>query len=280
MTLPSSDTPPPTPPSTLEDAAPELQEAVARLRESPAVQGVLLVGSRSRGFHEGKSDFDLEVVVDDEFYAALPRSDRIALVWDGKPFKSRLLGDIYTEGRSAFAAKQGSPLDVDHWPYEAAQLWYDREGAIAPLVAALAAFPEEIWEPRLKLHYVDSWYHAARATKLAERGSTLNQAMVLQRAVQAALQWIFVLNQRWPPLPHWAEQALQHSALPHRPPDDLALLGDALSSNSAAPLRQLHDHFDALLAAHNLSWHTDRLALLIEVFGPDFREARERWQRY
>ncbi len=271
-------TPDPTP-DFEQQVPPELQEAIERLRATPEVRGILLVGSRTRGFHEGTSDFDLEVIVEDSAFAALAPADRLALVWDGRPFQSRLLGDVLTESWSHLAEKEQSPLDVDHWPYEAAPIWFDRDGSLAPLVAAIARFPEAIWEERLQLHYVDFWYHTARARRTAERGSALNHALVLHRAVHACLQTLFVLNRRWPPLPHWAEQALARSDLPLRPPDDIALLSEALATQSAAPLQRLNDGLAPLFDGLELTWHREKIPLLLHVLGPECRAARERWLR-
>lgn len=265
-----------TPPS-LDEAPLDLREAVDKLIASPHVQGVLLVGSRSRGYNEGSSDFDLEAIVDDGFHRTLPPLDRIALVWDGKPFESRLVGDIYTESRSELEAKEHSRLDVDHWPYEAAGVWYDRDGEIAPLVAALGRFPEAGWEERLKVSHVDFWYHVGRARKIAPRESRLNHALVLARAAHAYVKFIFVLNRRWPPLLHWAEQALQQSELPLRPANDSSLLTEALTTLDAAPLAALVEALPPLLDEAGVSWHHERMAQFVEVLGPTYEEARRRY---
>ncbi|MDQ4076053.1 MAG: DUF4037 domain-containing protein [Chloroflexota bacterium] len=262
------------------DVPVELREAIEQLIASPPVQGLLLVGSRSRGYHDSKSDYDLEVIVDDDFAHTLEPAARLSLVWDGKPHRSRLLGDILTESRSSFEGKTNSTLDVDHWPYEAAVLWYDRDGEIGPLVKAIARFPDDIWEERLKLHYVDFWYHTARALKIAERESTLNHGLVLYRAAYACIQCIFVLNRRWPPLPHWTEQALERSELRLRPTDDVALLTKALTTHDAQALQRLHDALDPLLDAEEITWHHNRVTLLLEILGSDFHDARERWAAF
>ncbi|MBA3533936.1 MAG: DUF4037 domain-containing protein [Ardenticatenales bacterium] len=257
-----------------------LREAINGLMASPHVQGILLVGSRSRGFQEeGSSDHDLELVVDDAFAKELEPLARLSLLWDGVPFQSRLLGDIFTYSRSEIEAKATSLLDVDHWPYEAAQLWYDRDGEIAPLIARLAHFPEGEWETRLKLHYVDFWTHTARAITIAARESTLNRALVLGRAAQGYMRCVFVLNRRWPPLPHWAEQALEQSALTLRPANDIALLNEALTTLNPEPLKELHDALDPLLDDLGFGWHRERLPLLVELFGPESEAVRQRWLR-
>lgn len=267
-------------PPTLADTPPYLKEALGTLLDSPHVQGLLLVGSRSRGFQEGAADFDLEVIVDDAFYDTLEPLNRIALVWDGQPYQSRLLGDIYTESRRSMEAKRASLIDVDHWPYEASLLWYDRDGEIAPLVAALAHFPDAIWEPRLQVHHVDFWYHVGRARKIAAYESRLNLALVLSRAIHAYIKCVFVLNRRWPPLVHWGQQALERSALPLRPAEDTALLTEALTTLDPAPLKQLDDALTPLLDQAGISWHAPRMEEFITALGPTFAHAREQWSRY
>ena len=93
-----------------------------------------------------KAGFDLDAIVDDEFYETLATLNRSTLIWEGEPFKSPLVGDIYTLSHTQMEAKLESVVDVDHWPYEVAGIWYDRDGEIAPLIAALGVFPEAIWE--------------------------------------------------------------------------------------------------------------------------------------
>ncbi len=262
------------------DLPTDLRDAVVKLTESPHVQGVLLVGSRSRGFNDSNADYDLEAIVDDEFHHRLDARNRIALVWDGKAFDSRLIGDVYTEGRHAMEAKAQSLLDVDHWPYESAPIWYDRDGDMAELVARLAEFPEAQWITRLNVHHVDFWYHLGRARKIAERNSRLNYALVLTRAVHAYLKLAFVLNRRWPPLIHWAEQALATTPLPLRPADDIAILNDVLATLKCEPLQTLAEALPPLLTEAGNTLHEDRLHQFLTVLSPEWAEARERWSRY
>lgn len=269
-------------PPTLADAPPQLRKAIDTLLSKSAshVQGILLVGSRSRGYHDPTSDFDLEIIVDDDFYAQLDQKQRLALVWEGKPFNSRLIGDTYTESRHHLEAKQASVLDVDHWPYEAAAIWYDRDGDMGSLVQQLAVFPDAIWESRLKTHHVDFWYHVGRARKIAERPSRLNYALVLTRAIHAYIKCVFVLNKRWPPLVHWAEQALEQSDLPYRPQNDVALLTTAITTLDVAPLQELVEQLSTLFDEVGMTWHHDRLAEFLEVLSESYAEARELWSRY
>jgi predicted nucleotidyltransferase len=262
------------------DLPTDLRDAVVKLTESPHVQGVLLVGSRSRGFHATDADYDLEAIVDDEFHHRLDARNRIALVWDGKPFESRLIGDIYTEGRSAMEAKAHSLLDVDHWPYESAPIWYDRDGEMADLVARLGAFPEAQWVKRLNVHHVDFWYHIGRARKIAERTSRLNYSLVLTRAVHAYIKVIFVLNRRWAPLIHWAEQSLAQTPLPLRPADDVATLQEVLTTLKWEPLQALAESLLPLLTEAGNTLHEDRLHQFLTVLSPEWSEEREKWSRY
>lgn len=267
-------------PPLLSEAPLDLRAAVDKLIALPHVQGIVLVGSRSRGYHDGKSDFDLEAIVDDEFYETLTPLNRSALVWEGLPFKSRLVGDIYTLSRTQMESKLDSVVDVDHWPYEVAGIWHDRDGQIAPLIAALAVFPEAIWEERVNVHHVDFWYHVGRAKKTAQRASRLNHGLLLTRAIHAYIKFIFVLNQRWPPLVHWAEQAIQQTNLPLRPANDIELLTQALTTLDLAPLEALTAHLPALLDEAGLTLHQARLTQFITVLGPTYDEARENWSRY
>ncbi len=264
----------------LAEAPIELRTIVDDLIGQPYVQAILLVGSRSRGYHDSKSDFDLEAIVDDQFYETLAMLNRSTLVWEGEPYKSRLVGDIYTLSRTQMEAKLESVVDVDHWPYEKTGVWYDRDGEIAPLIAALGIFPEAIWEERVNVHHVDFWYHVGRAKKTAQRASLLNRGLVITRAIHAYIKFIFVLNRRWPPLIHWAEQAIQKTTLPLRPTNDIELLTQALNTLELAPLEALAAQLPALLDEAGLTLHQDRLTQFFMLLGPTYDEAREKWSRY
>lgn len=263
-----------------EDLPIDLRAAITKLSESPHVQGIILVGSRSRGFNDDIADYDLEAIVDDAFHQRLDARNRIALVWDGVAFESRLIGDVYTESYSELGKKVHSPLDVDHWPYESSPIWYDRDGDIAEMVARLAAFPEEQWIPRLNVHHVDFWYHLGRARKIEGRASRLNYALVLSRAVHAYIKFVFVLNRRWAPLVHWAEQSLTQSNLALRPADDVALIQEALTELRWQPLQKIADALPPLLTEAGNTLHEDRLHQFLTVLSPDWEPHRERWSRY
>lgn len=266
--------------TSLEDAPRELRDAMAKLQATPEVQGVLLVGSRSMGFNGSDSDYDLEIIVDDAFYDRLDYRNRLALIWDGEPFQSRLIADTYSQSRSQMEQKVSSLLDVHHWPYEAAGLWYDRDGEIAPLMARLAQFPEQHWEPRLHVHHVDFWYQVGRARKIAERQSRVNYALVLTRAAHAYIKTVFVLNRRWPPLMHWAEQSLARAELALRPTDDVALLEQVLTRLEWEPLQTLAEGLLPLMAQAGTTLQEDRLHQFLVVLGPEYAEAQEQWSRY
>lgn len=154
------------------------------------------------------------------------------------------------------------------------------DGQIAPLIAALGAFPEAMWQERVNVHHVDFWYHMGRAKKIASRTSRLNYGLVLTRAIHAYIKFIFVLNRRWPPLVHWAEQAIQKTELPLRPANDVELLTQALTTLDLSPLETLASLLPPLLNKAGLTRHQERLTQFVEVLGPTYDEARDNWSRY
>lgn len=259
----------------LADAPPDLQRAIAALRAEPEALGALLIGSRTRGYAQGDADWDLEIVVTDDFFARMAPRERLVLVWDGQPFRSRLLGDGLVVSQSALDRRRTSPLDSDHAPYASAAIWFDRDGTLASLVAALGTLPPAQRLDRLKLHFAALWMEAARAERTCDRGDAVNSALVTAGAVRAFIAFIHVFNHRWPPLPHWASQEL--ALLPTALPAQAALLHAALAGSDPTALLTLRDQCAALLDAEGHRWHRAPADLLLEILHPDWQARREWW---
>ena len=50
----------------LQQILPETQQFLLRMQRQPAVEGIVLLGSKSRGYADLRSDDDVEVFVSDE----------------------------------------------------------------------------------------------------------------------------------------------------------------------------------------------------------------------
>lgn len=202
---------------------PATQARLEAWRADPDVLGVVLVGSRSRGHDDERSDDDLEVILTDDAHARLAPTDCVGFARDEDSPVPRLAYDAQFLPISALEAKQESPLDLDRWPYERAQVLFERGGAVGAAIAAAGAMPAEFREARMRHGAVDAWLAAGRAEKTLARGYEAAGRQVVARGAKALARVLFALEHRWTPLDHWLEA-------------ELATLEDAAG---AAPLLRL-----------------------------------------
>lgn len=187
---------------------PTTRARLATWMQDPAVLGIVLVGSRSRGHGDERSDDDLEVVLADAAYAALAPTDCAVYAPVEGAMPPRLAYDAQLVGLGALEAKAASTLDLDHWPYERAPIIFDRDGTVSRAVAAASAMPEAFRQARLLHGAVDVWLAVYRAEKTLSRGYEAAGRAVIARGAKALARVLFALEHRWVPLDHWLEAEL------------------------------------------------------------------------
>src|SRR5437773_4173394 len=117
---------------------PATGERVAEWAAQEDVLGVILVGSRSRGHSDELSDDDLEVILTYEAFSRLAPNECIDLLVTGEGAERKLIYDAQYTTLEDLRRKAGSPLDLDHWPYEQAVVLFDRYGDVTSAVEAAA----------------------------------------------------------------------------------------------------------------------------------------------
>ena len=214
----------------------------ARLEEWKSrddVAGVLLVGSKSRGFGDALSDDDLEVILENESHARLTPTGCIEYLFVGEGVERRLVYDAQYVPLGELEAKARSARDLDHWPYEAARVLFDRDGRVAAAVASAALMDEGFRRARLLHGTIDAGVAVKRAGKTAGRGMEGAARVLLARGAKALARVLFALERRWVPLDHWLEPELKtlkegedaaRGLLRTLRSGDPATLGDALQS--------------------------------------------------
>jgi len=215
--------------------AARLEEWVSR----SDVAGVLLVGSKSRSYGDALSDDDLEVILENESHARLTPTDCIEYLFVGEGGERRLVYDAQYISLGELEAKARSARDLDHWPYEAARVLFDRDGRVAAAVASAALMDEGFRRARLLHGTIDAGVTVKRALKTAGRGMEGAARMLLARGAKALTRVLFALERRWVPLDHWLEPELKtlkegqdaaRGLLEALRNGDPAMLGDALKS--------------------------------------------------
>ncbi|HYM81975.1 MAG TPA: DUF4037 domain-containing protein [Candidatus Limnocylindria bacterium] len=192
--------------SAVPELFPATLERVQRWRLDPDVVGVLLVGSKSRGYGDGLSDDDLEVLLRPEAFHRLAPEACIEVAESDTP--GRLAYDAQYLPDGDLERKAGSTFDHDHWPYQRAVVLHDPEGRVRPAVAAAGAMDESFRRTRLQHAMIDGWVASRRAEKTVKRRAEGAVRLLLSRAARALIRIAFGLESRWVPLEHWLEREL------------------------------------------------------------------------
>ncbi len=236
--------------------------------------GAYLVGSATRPQRDALSDLDIEVVVEDAVYDAMPDDERQVFAY--RDDEKRVVDyEFYLRPRSEFEALPASTLDLFHYPYQHAVILHDPEGLIARVVAACAALPEAVRGDRLRVHYLEFRFALGRARKTRERGGSLNLALLHHNALAALVKVLFLARGSWPATPHWIEQELAALAVPA---NLLGAIEAAFVPPSPEGLRSFVGTLDAWLDERGETFHRDSSALVAWAFHrAEGRRAFEVW---
>jgi len=228
----------------LDPAFPRTRERIIEWSRDPAVLGVLLVGSRSRGHQDAWSDDDLEVLLLDEAFARLTPDECIEIVEEEGADPPHSLYDAQFLPLGEIERRAHSAIDLDHWPYERAIVLFDRDGRTARAAAAAGRMDPGFRAARLRHAALDALIPVRRAAKMRTRGVPLGMRALAHRSVRALLRVVFALEGRWVPLEHWLDRELATLA------DEAAvvpLLREALETGGIDPLERALERLAAPL---------------------------------
>jgi hypothetical protein len=249
-------------------------QTAARLEEwkaRPEVAGVLLVGSKSRGHGDRLSDDDLEVVLDDEAHARLGPSQCVEYLIEGEGDARRIIYDAQYVPLGELERKPRSARDLDHWPYESAPVLYDREGRVAPAVAAAARMDAEFRRARLLHGTIDAGVALRRTVKTKGRGMEGAAHLLLARGAKALSRLLFALEWRWVPLDHWLEPELRTLKAGGEAARKLV---EALRTGDPSLLNDALNSLEDRLHAEGVPRPAGRTELFFELIHPSRAEER------
>lgn len=246
----------------------------ARLEEwraNPDALGILLVGSKSRGHDDEMSDDDLEVVLTNEAHARLKPEDCSEHVFEGEGEERRLIYDAQYVSLASLKGKAASARDLDHWPYEAARVLFDRDGSVAEAAEAAARMTADFRSTRLTHATIDAGVAAKRAAKALKRGREAAARLLVARGAKALARILFALEWRWVPLDHWLEEELRTLSTNGEAARGLL---EALRTCRAEPLASALASLEDRLASEGVPRPDARLRLFLDLLHPS--RARER----
>jgi len=197
------------------------RELIEPYVEKEGVIGIYLLGSVTRPYRDGLSDYDIEVIVEDAVYEATPDEERQVFFYkDGVEDGGRRVVDyeFYLVPWSHFVGLTGSTHDLFHQPYQHAVILHDPEDRIAPIVDRLAELPEEVRRERMTVHFLDFLYRLGRARKTAARADgrdpALNLRLLYGDALSALVKLLFLVKGSWAATVHWSEEELRLLGVP------------------------------------------------------------------
>lgn len=247
------------------DLHPGTRDRVAAWAADPEVEGVLWVGSRSRGLGDAGSDDDLEVYLAPAAFSRVAPSDTYVMAPDPEASPPRLIYDAQLTTLAVLAAKAASPRDLDHWPYERARVLVDGDGRLAALVAAAAAMAPAFRRARIQHAALDAVAAATRARKTAARGHGAAARLLVARGARALARVLFALEGRWAPLDHWLEPELATLADPQGAAPRLLA---ALLEGRPEPLLEALTALEGPLAAEGFPPPPGRAAFFADLMHP------------
>jgi hypothetical protein len=241
--------------------------------EKEGVIGIYVVGSATRPFRDEQSDYDIEVVVEDEVYQSLPDEERHVFVIDEGPPR-KVDHEFYLWPWSQFEGLVGSTLDLYHYPYQHVVILHDPDGRIAEVVERLAVLPQEIRQARMKVHYLEFLFGLARAKRTFERGSALSARLVIGKAVAALVKLLFLQRGSWPAMRHWSERELGELGVEKAV---IGLVAEILSEPERVEVKEAVERIQRWLEEQEETFHKDypvliRWAYLTEEGKRAFRD--------
>jgi hypothetical protein len=239
----------------------------------PGVIGIYVVGSATRPHRDVVSDYDIEVIVEDEVYEATPDAER--QIFELRPGEPRIVDyEYYLWPWSAFLRLLESTQDLFHYPYQHAAIVHDPEGRIEPIIRRLAELPDAVRFDRMRVHYLEFRFALGRARKTRERGGPLNLRLLYGDALSALVKLFFLTLGSWPATHHWVEQELRLLGLPEGLLEQTTALGVAEPEGG----KELAEAVHLWLDSQGETFHRDLDPLMAWAFHrSEGKRAFETW---
>lgn len=211
------------------------QRLVREARADPAILGVVLTGSRGKGFGTDASDYDVLLVVRDDVEAACDARFAADLPpgidWRVMPL-------------AAFAdyAAWDGPFAWDRYGFTHASVLVDKSGRVRELVEEKGSLPPEHRDALVRAALDGHVNGAFRSLKCLRNGNRLGARLEAADAVGHALTTIFALEGRLRPYHGYLERELRAHPLRAFPLDAdglLALVAAILDDPDPGPQQHL-----------------------------------------
>jgi predicted nucleotidyltransferase len=251
------------------------RELIKPYLEMDGVIGIYVVGSATRPYRDALSDYDIEIIIEDDVYERMPMDER--QVFSFKESEPKVVDyEFYFIPWSDFVRLTESTLDLFHYPYQHAAILHDPEGRIEPIIKQLAELPEDVRLERMTVHFLEFLYRLGRNRKTSERGDLpINLALLQGDALSSLTKLIFLVKKSWPSMKHWSEQEFLELGICSELIDSVkAWLSDTCSDKARAMVGAVR----AFLDAEGETFHSDMEGIQQWLFfTKEGKAAFERW---
>jgi hypothetical protein len=227
----------------------QFQRLVREARDDPAIVGLVMTGSRGKGFGTAASDYDLLLIVRPESLPAYRTRFYDAEEWPGFDWWISSLSEL-----EPVAADWGEPLAWEilcneRYSFADVSVVIDKTGEVQRLVDEKGFIPPDRRQPVVCTAlgaYTNSLY---RSLKCLEKGNQLGARLEAGDAIAHALTVIFALKGRHRPYYGYLARELAARPLQHFPiaaTELLAMIETILDSADAATQQRLLAAIDPL----------------------------------
>jgi predicted nucleotidyltransferase len=218
----------------------QFQILLREAREDPQIVGLILTGSRGKGFGSETSDFDVLLVVRPEVLETYRSRFSEDETWEGFDWWVTSLPEL-----EPIAATWGEPLAWEtlcneRYSFADVSVLVDKTGRVQELVGEKGFIPEERRLPIVRTAlgaYTNSLY---RSLKCLSNGNGLGARMEAADAIGHALTAIFALEGRHRPYYGYLARELEARPLPDfpLPNDDLLVMIDTILTSADPEMQQ------------------------------------------
>jgi hypothetical protein len=211
----------------------QFRRLVQEVQGDEAVVGLVLGGSRGKRFETADSDHDVYLIV----------RQGALVAWRARfPQQRTGFGDLIllTEGEFAGFAAWGSETHWARYGFARAQVLVDRDGTIAPLVAAKGMVPPELRLPLVRGAlgaYINGVFRSAKCWR---KGNSLGARLEAADSLGHLLTIVFALEGRHAPYYGYLDRELRAVPLASLPLAADELLGafDAILATGDLAIQQ------------------------------------------
>ncbi len=222
----------------------EVREKLKKLMKNDHILGFLLQGSRVTGFGAHDTYWDIIIYCTDEYYKTLNYDTLTEFTFIEEKGKKKVVGDYAYFSDMIFEQQLISPMDIDHVPYTLSVILWDKTGKLQKWIDALAKFPEEIFEDKVRMQLVQLLVAFGYVRINNERNQLIDMKINLNRAFTISLILWFTLNKNWTPQLKWWSRHVKRLKMED---DTYQLYNKCIENLTFENMRELVEHLKKLV---------------------------------